>query len=65
MLSELFRAPVGDWRSNVPTDPFRGAMLLWSAEIWARLFLDGASPASVERELFRADATAGAPAIAG
>jgi asparagine synthase (glutamine-hydrolysing) len=65
MLRDLFRVPGADWRANVSTDPFRGTMLLWSAEIWARLFLEGSSPAAVERDLFRADATAGAPAVAG
>lgn len=52
----LIRELLGDageaWPHDLGLDPFRGELLLWTTEIWARLFLGGETVDAVQRELF-------------
>ena len=52
-LRELLGADRAAWAGAVRGASSAHALRLWSGEIWARLFLDGAGQDSVERELWR------------
>jgi hypothetical protein len=43
-----------DWRAGVAAAAGQPALLLWTGEIWCRLFLDGDSVDSVEEALWAA-----------
>lgn len=52
VLRDLLKAPGPHWREALDLVPYRETMLLWTAEIWARLFLEGESAETVEKALF-------------
>ena len=43
-----------EWQSSVESAVGQPALLLWTAEIWCRLFLDGDSVEEVEEALWTA-----------
>jgi hypothetical protein len=50
-LRDALEVPSGAWTEM--TAAAVGGLWLWSAEIWARLFLEGCRVEQVERELWR------------
>lgn len=54
VLREALRAPADVWADIIKPRPWVSGLWLWSAEIWARLFLERRSVEQVERELFPA-----------
>jgi asparagine synthase (glutamine-hydrolysing) len=52
-LRHLLETPVGEWTRRIDAARYHQTLLLWTAEIWCRLFLDGTSVTSVEQELWR------------
>jgi asparagine synthase (glutamine-hydrolysing) len=53
LLREELEVPAGRWREFATEAGPRVGFLLWTAEIWARLLIDGSSVARVEAELWR------------
>jgi len=53
LLRDVLGITTSAWRDQIELDPHRGSMLLWTSEIWARLFLGGESVEIVEEALFR------------
>ena len=51
-MAEIFEIPREQMRQIVDEADSSGTLRLWSSEIWCRLFLDEASPETVERELW-------------
>jgi asparagine synthase (glutamine-hydrolysing) len=54
-LRELVRLPAPAWRGLLERAPRRQRMLIWTAEIWCRLFLEDESVHRVESELWAAE----------
>ena len=52
VLREILKAHGSQWRDSLDLVPYRETMLLWTAEIWARLFVQGESAENVEKDLF-------------
>ncbi|MSO40854.1 MAG: asparagine synthase [Solirubrobacterales bacterium] len=52
LLRELLGASEAEWDDLLARSPFATAIRFWTAEIWARLFLEGESVEAVERELW-------------
>jgi asparagine synthase (glutamine-hydrolysing) len=52
MLRELLGMPADRWERLIESSTPRVGFRLWTAEIWARLFVEGASLAAVEGELW-------------
>jgi asparagine synthase (glutamine-hydrolysing) len=52
-LREALRTPAAEWEDGVRTMPDSWALSVWSAEVWARLFLAGESRVVVEAALWR------------
>lgn len=52
-LRQLLGVPRAAWAQRAQAPAGQQGLLLWTAEMWCRLFLDGASVAAVEREVWR------------
>jgi len=53
MLRGVLELDADRWGRCVDAAPAEQSLTLWSAEVWCRLVLAGASPGSVEAELWR------------
>lgn len=61
VLRQLTGGSGSGWQQQLGLDSFRGPLLIWTAEVWARLFIAGESVAAVQQALFAAPTR---PAIA-
>ncbi len=52
ILRETFEAPAAEWGAAVEAADGAQALLLWTGEIWCRLFVAGETVSTVERELW-------------
>ncbi|MDX6638737.1 MAG: hypothetical protein QOJ01_2248, partial [Solirubrobacterales bacterium] len=52
MLGQLLEIDAARWRQSLDAAPRDQVFALWTAEVWARLTVGGASPGEVEQELW-------------
>jgi hypothetical protein len=52
MLGQLLEIDAARWRQSLDAAPRDQVFALWTAEVWARLTVGGATPGEVEQELW-------------